>query len=761
MRHTRFLGLLLSSSVIAGPAFAQEAATPPAPSDAAAEQSQTDATASTGGIGDIVVTAQRREERLQDVPIAITALSQEALTQGDVRDITRLANFTPGLTFGQSGFDTRPGIRGVRTDAVDGNGDTTVGFYIDDVYQSLAVQASHPFVDVARVEVARGPQGTLFGRNTFGGAISIVNAVPGKEPEAGIDITLGNYNRVQTKAFASVPLSETLGLRIAGMAETRDPYVENVVLPGNDIYDRKTGYLRGTLRWTPTDQLEVILRGTYWHEGGTGAGAYGYKQGGLLVDPATGLGSLTGTPLYFYTANKDGVADVNGFDVGRRLSTGPYQWESAFRPRARLNEYAGNAQIRWSNDTIFLRSITSYQTFKYQSNTGEAIGSPDTEYLQDRNTKTLTQEVQIGGVEAKPFSWVVGAFYYRDRYFDQFFLTSPGYDFFAPNNLRTDSIAGYAQGSLYVTDALRLTAGGRYTRDKKGINASSFDSFSDYGTAANRATFERFTWRLGAEFFMSRGNLLYASVSTGFRSGGFNVAALTVPGLSPTFGLERVTAYEVGSKNRFLDDRVQLNLSAYYNAFKDLQIQSQFPLPAPSTSVISAVLNAGAARAYGLEAEAVVKPVPALTLNATATLQNAKFTDFGFFGRPSRFYPNQQLDFRGNRIPRTPPYKITVGAAYDIAVPDVGTFTPRAAAVFSDSFYNTDYNTPIDRQKAYQTVDASFGYTTPDDRITLEAFVTNLTNKAVLNYGAFGSGTLITSYEQPRFYGLRLSYRSQ
>lgn len=758
MRCKHILGLLLASgSLLAAPVMAQDTPTTTAPATAP----DTAPTDEAGTIGDVVVTAQRREERLQDVPIAITALSQESLTKGDVRDITRLANFTPGLTFGQSGFDTRPGIRGVRTDAVDGNGDTTVGFYIDDVYQSLAVQASHPFVDVARVEVARGPQGTLFGRNTFGGAISVVNAVPGQEPEAGIDITVGNYDRVQTKAFASVPLSDTLGLRIAGLAETRDPYVKNVVLPGNDIYDRKTGYLRGTLRWAPTDQLEVILRGTYWHEGGTGAGAYGYKQGGLIIDPATGRGSLTGTPLFFYTANKDGIPDINGFDVGRQLSTGAYQWESSFRPRARLNEYAGNAQIRWSNDTIYLRSITSYQTFRYRSNTGEAIGSPDTEYLQDRNTKTLTQEFQIGGVETKPFSWVIGAFYYRDRYFDQFSLTSPGYDFFAPNNLRTDSIAAYAQGSYYVTEALRLTAGGRYTRDKKGIDASSFDSFADYGSASDRDTFKRFTWRLGAEYFMAGGNLLYASVSTGFRSGGFNVAALTVPGLSPTFDLERVTAYEVGSKNRFLDNRVQLNLSAYYNQFKNLQIQSQFPLPAPSTSVISAVLNAGAARAYGLEAELVVKPVPALTLNATGTFQNAKFTDFGFFGRPSRFYPNQQLDFRGKRIPRTPPYKITVGAAYDIDLNGAGKITPRAAAVFSDSFYNTDYNTPIDRQKAYQTVDASLGYTTPDDRITLEAFVTNLTNKAVLNYGAFGSQSLLTSYEPPRFYGLRLSYRSK
>lgn len=717
------------------------------------------AAADSSGIDDIVVTAQRREERLQEVPIAITAFSQDALTKGDIRDISRLAQFTPGFNFGQSGFDTRPAIRGVRTDAVDGNGDTTVGFYVDDVYQSLAVQASQPFVDVARVELARGPQGTLFGRNTFGGAISVVNALPGKELEAGAGFIYGNYNRVQGKAYLSLPIGDTFGIRIAGLYEDRDAYVKNVVVPGNDIYDRKTRYLRGTARWTPTDSLEVILRGTYWHEGGTGAGAYGYKQGGLIVDPNTGLGNLTGTPLFFYTANKDGIPDINGFDVGRQLSTGPYQWESSFKPRARLNEYAVNGQVRWSNDDIFIRSITSYQDFKYLSNTGEAIGSPDTEYTQDRNTKTFTQEFQLGSVQTKPFQWIVGLYYFRDRYFDEFSLFSPGYDFFAPNNERTNSYAAYAQGSYNVTDKLRLTAGGRYTVDKKGINAASFDTFSDYGTANDNAKFKRFTWRLGADYQVAPDNLLYTSVSTGFRSGGFNVAALTVPDLSPTFDLERVTAYEIGSKNRFDDGRIQLNVSAYYNDFKNLQEQSQFPLPAPSTSVISAVLNAGSARAYGVEIEGIWKPVAELTLNATANFVNAKFKNFSYFGRPSRFYNNQLQDLRGNEIPHTPKTKFTVGASYDIKIAGFGTITPQANALFSSHFYNTDYNTPIDRQKSYVQADASLGWTSENDRLSVEGFVTNLTNKAVLNYGAFGSATLITSYEQPRFYGIRLGVK--
>ncbi len=752
MRKTLIAALIACSSMTAPALAAQQDQSGGAPADGAVDRAS---------IQEIVVTAQRRAERLQDVPIAISAFDQDALTKSDTRDLSRLEQFTPGFSFGQSGFDTRPGIRGVRTDAVDGNGDTTVGYYVDDVYQSLAVQASQPFVDVARVEVARGPQGTLFGRNTFGGAISVVNALPGADTEASADFIYGNYDRIQAKGFISLPLSDTFGIRIAGLYEDRDAIVDNVAVPGNDIFDRRTRYVRGTLRWAPDENFEFILRGTYWQEGGTGAGAYGYKQGGLIVDLATGLGSLTGTPLPFYIAEKDGVADINGIDVGQQLSTGPYQWESAFTPRARLDEYAVNGQLRWSNDTIFLRSITSWQDFKYLSNTGLAIGSPDTEYTQDRNTTTFTQEFQIGSESSKPLQWVAGLYYFRDRYFDRFSLFSPGYDFFAPNNLSTDSYAAYAQASYHVSDKLRLTAGGRYTVDDKGIDAQSFDTFDDYGTAKDSEKFKKFTWRLGADYFIQPGNMLYATISTGFRSGGFNVAALTVPGLSPTFDVETVTAYEIGSKNRFADGRVQLNLSAYYNDFDNLQIQSQFPLPAPSTSVISAVLNAGSARAYGVEAEAIWKPVPELMLNATAALTNAKFTDFSYFGRPSRFYPNALQDLKGNQIPRTPSSKFTVGASYDIVVPGFGTITPQANATISSHYYNTDYNTPIDRQDAYALVDASLGWRSEDERFGVQAFVTNLTNKALLNYGAFGSQSLLTSYGPPRFYGIRLSVRTR
>lgn len=271
--------------------------------------------------------------------------------------------------------------------------------------------------------------------------------------------------------------------------------------------------------------------------------------------------------------------------------------------------------------------------------------------------------------------------------------------------------------------------------------------------------FTRFTYRLGIDYFATPANLIYASTSTGFRSGGFNSASLQNSAVPPTFAPETTTAYEIGSKNRFLDGRVQLNLAGYYNRFRNLQVPTTFPLPAPSTSVASASLNAGAARAYGFEAEAIVKPVPELTLNATASLINGEYTDYRFLGAPSRFYPTQNQNLSGNELPETPPRKFTLGAAYDFKVPGVGTFTPQANAVFSSHFYNTAYNSVLDRQSAYTTVDASFGWTSTDNRIGVTLFATNLTNKAVLNSAEFGSSTITTNYEQPRFYGVRLSLR--
>ena len=774
MQRKHILGLLLSSSCLAAaPALAQETSAP-------APQNGTPAAASdTAGVDDIVVTATRREERLQDVPIAITAFDQATLTKGDVRDITRLEQFTPGLNFGQSGFDFKPAIRGAATTDVDTNSATPIGFYIDDIYQTLAVEASQPFVDVARVEVDRGPQGTLFGRNTSGGAIVVANNLPGKEFEAGANLVYGNYDRKQVNAYVSVPVTDRLGIRVAGQYEDRDGYVKNVVVRGNDLFDRRSRYVRGTVHWQPVDNLELTLRASYWEEGGTGALAYGYKNGGLILDPTTGRGTLSGTPFFFYTTEvKDGVPDIPGGpacaaacrDIGILTNGNPYQWQGQFRPVAKLQLYAVNGQVRYVNDFFFIRSITSYQKFKYSSNTGTSIGPTQTTFSQRRDTNTLTQEFQIGGNTVKPVSWIVGLYYFRDRDEEEFQIFDPGYYCCGATLNPTDSFAGYAQISYYLTDKFRVTGGARYTIDDRRQNAQSvFYVLPVTNPAATAPTtngvqykaFERATFRAGAEYFATPENLLYGNVSTGFRSGGFNSANLQNPSVPSTYGVETVTAFEIGSKNRFFNNTVQLNLAAYYNKFKNLQVPTTFPLPPPSLSVASASLNAGSARAYGVEAELIWKPVPELTLNGTASLTNSKYTDYRFLGAPSRFYPTTTQDLSGNEIPNSPGHKFTVGAEYAIPIAGFGTITPQVNALISSHFYNTAYNSVLDRQRAYATAYASLGWTSSDGRIGLTGFVTNIGNKAVLNSAEFGSATIITSYLQPRFYGVRLSLRTR
>ncbi len=774
LRHMLTAGASAFALGIASAAAAQGSGTPAAPTTGVgAPVSASAEAAADGGIDDIIVTAQRRSERLQDVPIAISAFTQADLRRTDTNDLARLTNFTPGFNFGKSGFDARPAIRGVRTENVAGNGDPTIGFYVDDIYQSRSVQAGQPFIDLQRVEVQRGPQGTLFGRNTFGGAISVITAVPGNELDYGGEVIVGNYSRIQAQGFISVPLSETFGIRIAADRETRDGFVKNIAVRGNDLYDKDTSFIRATARYTPTDRLEVIVRGNYWHEGGNGGQAFGYKPAGILYDPVNLRRSLTtGTFVPFVNSFPlDGIPDIAGIDIGTRVDPNPYTTQTQLPARARLNQYAGSGQIKWSNDSIFLRSITSYQQFDYYSNAGDVVGVSATASVQNRSSDAFSQEFQIGGAETKPLQWIAGLFYFNDKVVDEFRsertnindgFNGSGF----PNTAKVKSYAAYAQASYFVTPAFRLTAGGRYTIDDKDFASRGItiikgvDTTTPNSTFAGSKKFKKFTWKAGADYFVRPENMIYSSVSKGFRSGGFNGAAFTNPLIPFSFAPETVTAYEIGSKNRFADDTLQLNIAAYYNDFRGLQIQNGFLSGTPPV-LLSTIRNAGKAYARGVEVEAVAKPTPALTLNATATFVKTKYENYdttrpGGYAVPPGESPI--ISLAGKKIPYTPEYKFTAGARYDIDSP-IGTFTPSVNAVVSGKYFNTDYNTVIDVQEAFTKVDLRLAWLSKGDRFGIDLFVNNVGDKAVANRGVFGSQGLNKSFEEPRFYGVRFSVR--
>ena len=537
------LGSAAALALLAGSAASAQTTPPSQQTDATGQSSAGTAAADAAGvatnsvdtppeagqIGDIVVTAQRREESLQRVPLSITAVSGEALKQANVTDINRIEQIAPGVRIGRSGSDARPAIRGVYTEAIGANSDPRIGFYIDDIYQSRTSQALAAFVDLERVEVQKGPQGTLYGRNSFGGNIAIYSATPKDTFSAGLDALYGRFNRFRTEGFINLPLTDGIALRVAGSYERQDGYVKNTSI-GDDLGDEDQGFVRGILRIAPAGSgLEVQLRGSYYRQGGNGISAFGYKSIGTLVAPdlvrapggtitlpggrvltfaqgfngqvfPTVLGAAVASP--FNSRFRDGIADIGGADVGVPIERDPYRINFDAKVDRFTEQKQFSGLINYDFGPVRLRSITSYTDFESNRQSDNDFSSAP--IAIDSNltfVKTFTQELQLlSNDTTSPFQWILGGFYYDDKVEERFFSDNfPAYpaatgtalstfglsylpgalapnntritnirsDNFAPVLLKTKSYAGFAQASYTLFDKLRLTGGYRYTSDQK------------------------------------------------------------------------------------------------------------------------------------------------------------------------------------------------------------------------------------------------------------------------------------------------------
>jgi len=737
-----------------------------------------DAAAASTGVDEIVVTAQRRDERVQDVPISITALSTADLKRAGINDVSRLEQVTPGFTFGRSGSDARPSIRGVRTETVNATNDPSIGFYLDGVYQSRAQQALIPLVDIARVEVQRGPQGTLYGRNTFGGNVSVITNLPTDELAAGGSMRFSNFDTQQYEAYANVPVSDTVQLRFAGAHNSSDGYVRSRYNPDVRLFDRNEWMGRATLRWTPTQDLEVVLRGAYWDNRGQGGGAYGYRVAGTLVNPDTGERSINGSPALYNPTVRDGIADIAGVDMGVPVNGDKYVNDWDYVPFERTHEVLTSAQITYTLGNVMLRSITGWEKFRTDRSAdldqtavvfpaaGVSAGFAGSGYQRnDTNAETLSQEFQIASVTTKPLQWIVGLYGLKDKLderYSQYYTaaSATAADTTAITKLDVTSYAAYAQASYYIVpDRVRLTGGARYTYEKKEFGISNF-SYPQAGgvvtgaTSEGGPTYKKTIWKAGADFFATPNNMLYVSASTGFRSGGVNNNSAN-SAIPSSFGPENVMAWEIGSKNRFMGGKIQLNISAFDYRFKDLQITVL-----NQDTNLSYIQNAGKAHSKGFDVALDLAPARGLRLSGSATYLEAKFDEYT---RPNDFYTATNGDprlvnFAGNNIPMSPRWKFTGNAYYDAEIPGIGTITPVVSWLHSASFYTLDYNTVIDRQKAYDKIDLRLSWRQEGGRFGIEGFVENLTDVAVLSRSVMGNSQRIQqSFQAPRTYGVKFS----
>lgn len=839
------------------------------------------------GIAEIVVTAQRREENLQDVPVSVSAFSAEQLAARGTTDASRLEGMVPGFTFGRSGSDARPAMRGVRTENVGVNGDTTIGFFVDGIYQSRASQATSGFVDIERVEVQRGPQGTLYGRNTFGGNISINSARPVLGAfKGGLDLTVGEDGRFRSDAFINAPLGDTVAIRLAGSYEKSDGWVKNINPLGDNLFDDDNRYFRATILFEPNDAFSASIKFDYSTRKGAGGSAFGYKLVGTYFDVASRQQLYNATPVFGLNTrggNRDGVNDAlpggtATSDLGVPIAApgDAYTIDTDQPTLLDLESKAWTGNLAYDFGGVTLKSITGYTDFG-------AIRTSDTDFsgnqvgidFQDTRAKTFSQEVQLlSSDKGSKLTWVLGGYYFKDKLTGIFInqqlpriirnvtpnlnLAQNGGGFYDQQRAKTESIAFYGQATYSLTDQLRFTAGIRYTEDTKNFafaNANAILPTSGtppvpQGTAITLATgpipdsafgvqgaptnctytsiplprsgfqclaantavltgatydtakFKKTTWRLGIDYDISEDNLLYASVSTGFRSGGFN-SGQGPAALQPTFAPETVTAFEIGSKNRFADNTVQLNLAGFYNRYNALQEQRQVPQGGTTLSIIE---NSGKARAYGAEAELIWKPVRALEIGANLAWLDAKYTKYdqvpapfgtsilvtdasvttptivngvqiaaagqrrvfapgydcglisgtGGVGQPAAAFG---CDISGNSIPHSPKWTGAVFAGYEIDLGGAGTLTPFAMLTFSSSFYGQPFNSILEKQEGFSKLDLRLTWAY-NENFSIQAYVNNVTDKQTARRFVWGGGgALQASYAPPRQWGLRGSVR--
>ena len=531
LHHPRFRLTAIAAvltTTFALPLAAQTAqpAKPPVTAPAAPAAEQT-------GLETVVITAQRRAEPLQSAPLSVTALTGEQIKNANITTPERLEQVVPGLRMGRSGSDLRPAMRGTYTENVSANSDPRFGIYVDDVYQSRTSQVP-PMVDLARAEVQKGPQGTLYGRNSFGGNLVFYSALPTDELEGGLDFSFGNYLRQRTEGFVNLPISEGIAFRFAGLTERTRGYVKNIGT-GNDIGGESQKFFRGTLRIAPPTNraLEVILRASNTNLGGEGQGGFGYKILGTLVDPSlirtpgqsltqngvtytfpNGFNgrSFTGMPLAVDPRYRDGIADINGADVGIPVSTNPYEVNYAGNIFRKGSQQQYSANVSYDAGPVRFRSISSFSDFNL-TRTGSGLTPVLLDYAYAQTAaKTYSQEFQVLSNDENPgqAKWIAGAYFYNDTATDRSvtnrdrsyvaanqplgsqyynrngaitylptglglnYQTASPYDGFGFFEQKTRSNAIYGQLSQTFLDKLTLTGGLRYTQDKKSVITNRF-----------------------------------------------------------------------------------------------------------------------------------------------------------------------------------------------------------------------------------------------------------------------------------------------
>jgi iron complex outermembrane recepter protein len=693
--------VLAAGFVISGAAHAQ---TKPA-----AEETTEDK----GGIAEIVVTARKTSENIQTVPVAVTALSAEDLTSKQVLEVTDLARTAPSLTISTGG--TGPAsivylaIRGQAQNSPNSLSDSSVGIYMDGVYVARPIVGNLGFLDMGSAEVLRGPQGTLFGRNTTGGALNLTSNRPTDEYEGMLKVGFGNYNQKTIEAMVNAPLSEAVGLRIAGRYGTRHGYFRNnqIGYPQGSI--DKDFVLRGTLVVAPVDSnLKLTVIGDFVRYADDGnATAVAAINPGVLTLPAYGafINSqfarfVTPAQLPAFTA-----ANSKWTDTFSRPRTGDSQIDK-LQNNNRVNAIAGT--LEWDAGGVNIKSITAYRK-SFTDDSLDLHGFPTSvnpftiflpnatsAFISTYNNKQFSEELQLSG-SLGALDWQTGVYYFKESGDEQSraFVLGGVQSARTLSDYSSRSVGAFAQLNYHVTDALRVTGGFRYTWDKRTIDRHSTNNWRlpdalevctvgpNAGLTAaaapctdpRAASFKYPAWTLGADYRVSDQLFLYAKTSGASMSGGFNSRFVPAP-FTQQFEPEKVRDAEVGFKGDFLDRRLRTNMAFFYAKQSNVQ---RIVNALVGTTLTQFVTNTGKVNAKGFEFEGTALPWGGMELTGSVSYLDAAYVKGSRTENQGTALVPILVDRSGEPVTQAPKWTWNLGA------------TQTVETSFGDVSFHADY----------------------------------------------------------------------
>jgi iron complex outermembrane recepter protein len=767
---------IVVATAASGTAFAQASDAPVASDDQ--------------GLAEIIVTAQKREENLQRAAISVTAVTGESLTRQGVSDVTQLQTLVPAIQIGSSyGGGSQYTLRGVGNVVLNTNSDTAVITNLDGVPIARATSVQGLFYDLERVEVLKGPQGTLYGRNATGGAVNIITAKPRLGETSGyFNAAYGNYDALSLGAAVNLPIGESAALRVAGTLNQHDGYFTD----GSG--DERLRAVRATLRAELSDSITLTIGGDYAQQGGIGMGAtvFGDRKDERIgvLDPRT-------DPVIA------GTFSIPAFSFLRPLPT-----LSTLSPRQDNQMWGISANLDVDTSIGTLTVLPSYRKTNLDFIT--ASNAFWTAIEETDEQKSL--EVRLVSPSENRLQYIVGAFYMEEDNLSRVAFNQQYFGAYGTFGPTSKAYAGYARLTYKVTPAFRVSLAGRYTSDKRRsvqritngltlctteppvappgpgnspcIGSPSFPfngitpppgfpapgsgpvppTFYPSGgitTFSNtpfdqEETFNKFNWRAGIEYDVGPQSLFYATVETGFKAGGFYNS--TNPDSS--FGPEDVMSYTIGLKNRFLDNRIQVNIEGFWMEYKDKQFSRIATMPDGTTAF--ATFNVGKSRSRGVELDVLGKATENTTLNLNVQYLDAEETDFSYpaFGAPpatgcgvTGTGPGAfRVDCSGQTSVNSPEWTINAGIEQAFPLANGGDIKFRAQTRYQSEAQTSYDFQPGGLQSGYWMSDIYLTYEAPEQQYYITGFISNIEDTAAATYTqAVPNGSIAPGSTQPLF----------